>query len=267
MVAHQPQDRVRPVLALGKRRVARRLALGFRHANLRVGQMQAMVLVRLALGDLLARQLAGHDRVHALDALRGFAVGDRLHLKRMQAAEHRDLVEGKAGVVDQPDRGRLWHQERIGHKIISSRSPASLSRAVVKPPNFWEIAAYIAVFAAGSKILCLRKQASPTWIGGSRRRLRRRTCHGIVVACHPSEISAIPKHGLFSNSLRETPPCPATRHYLRSPQRLQPRFRCRPMPTRCSTASRASRSPTTCPPTSRRRRPPRRKSSRSAKTA
>ena len=74
-----------------------------------------MVRVGLGPGDLLARQLAGHDRVHALDALRGFAVGDRLHLERMQPAELRDLVEGQRGVVDQPDGGRLGHQQRIGH--------------------------------------------------------------------------------------------------------------------------------------------------------
>ena len=69
-----------------------------------------------ARGDLLARQLAGHDRVHALDALRRLAVGDRLHLERMQPAELRDLLEGERGVVDQPDGGRLGHQKRIGHE-------------------------------------------------------------------------------------------------------------------------------------------------------
>mgnify|MGYP007112924156 CR=1 FL=1 len=58
-----------------------------------VPAMLAMVAVLLASGDLLARQLARHDRVHALDALRRFAIGDRLHLEWMQRAELRDLLE------------------------------------------------------------------------------------------------------------------------------------------------------------------------------
>ena len=63
-----------------------------------------------------------------LDALRGFAVcGDRLHLERMQAAELRDLLEGKRRVVKQPDRRRLGHQRAYLPSIKSSRSPASLS--------------------------------------------------------------------------------------------------------------------------------------------
>ena len=50
--------------------------------------------IDLGVRDLLARQLPGQDRVETLDALRGVAVGDRLHLERMQHAEMRDLLEG-----------------------------------------------------------------------------------------------------------------------------------------------------------------------------
>ena len=35
-----------------------------------------------------------------------------------------DLLEGERGVVDQPDGGRLGHQQRIGHIKNPSRSPA-----------------------------------------------------------------------------------------------------------------------------------------------
>ena len=46
--------------------------------------------------------------------LGGLAVGDRLHLERVQPAEVGDLLEGQRGVVDQPDGGRLGHQGRGG---------------------------------------------------------------------------------------------------------------------------------------------------------
>ena len=39
-----------------------------------------------------------------------FAVGDRLHLERVELAEIGDLLEGQRGVLDQPDGGRLGHQ-------------------------------------------------------------------------------------------------------------------------------------------------------------
>ena len=110
MVAHQPEDGVRPVLALRDRRVARAAALDLRHAHLRLGNLHAVVRVGLGLLDLFARELAGEDRVGALDPLRGIAVGDRLHLERMQHAEMRDLLEGQRRVFDQPDGGRLGHE-------------------------------------------------------------------------------------------------------------------------------------------------------------
>jgi hypothetical protein len=74
-----------------------------------------VVGVGLGARDLVAGELAGHDRVHALDALGRFAVGDGADLERVQLAELRDLVEGQGGVVDEPDGGRLRHQKRFRH--------------------------------------------------------------------------------------------------------------------------------------------------------
>ncbi len=93
MVAYQPENGVRTILSLGNGGVARALALGFRHTNLGLRKLQTVGRIALGPGDFLARQLAGADRVEALDALSGLAVGDRLDLKRVQLAELGDLVE------------------------------------------------------------------------------------------------------------------------------------------------------------------------------
>ena len=74
-----------------------------------------MALVALGRGDLLAGELAGRNRIVALDAGRHLAVGDALDLERMQFAEFRNLVEGQGGVLDQPDGGRFRHQRRVAH--------------------------------------------------------------------------------------------------------------------------------------------------------
>ena len=47
------------------------------------------------------------------------AVGDALHLERMQAAEIGDLLEGHGSVVHQPDGRGLRHQDLFGHGKIS----------------------------------------------------------------------------------------------------------------------------------------------------
>jgi hypothetical protein len=54
--------------------------------------------------------LAGQDRIEALDALRGVAIGDRLHFEHMQIAELRDLVERQRSILDQPHGCRFRHQ-------------------------------------------------------------------------------------------------------------------------------------------------------------
>ena len=124
MVAHQPEDRVRAVLPARHRRVARALlALGDRQPDLGVQELEPVLLVALRLLDLLAAELAGLDRIEPLDSLRGVAVGNRLHLERVQLAEIRDLVERQRGVLDQPNGGRFGHQGCwLGHGNSPLRS-------------------------------------------------------------------------------------------------------------------------------------------------
>jgi hypothetical protein len=74
-----------------------------------------VVRVGFGAGDLVAGELTGGDRVEPLDALCGFAVSDRLDLERVQLAELGDLVERQRRVIDQPDGGRLWHEQLLSH--------------------------------------------------------------------------------------------------------------------------------------------------------
>ena len=111
MIAHQPQNGVRAVLAARHRRIARALfRLGFGQPHLRLGDVQAVIRIGFGGGDFLAGQLSGDDRIGAFDALGGVAVGDRLHFERMQVAQLRDLVEGQRRIVDEPHGGRFRHQ-------------------------------------------------------------------------------------------------------------------------------------------------------------
>ncbi len=71
--------------------------------------------VRLGVIQLLARQLAVADRVGAADVTRHLAVGDAFDLQRVETAKVGDLLEGHRGVVDQPDGGRLGHENLVGH--------------------------------------------------------------------------------------------------------------------------------------------------------
>ena len=113
-----------PVLAARHRRVARTFfaaAFGLRHRDLLLGKLEPHIGIGFGLGDLLARQLPGLDRVEALDALRCVAVGDRLDLERVQLAEIRHLIEGQRGIVQQPHGGCFRHQRCCArHGKISS---------------------------------------------------------------------------------------------------------------------------------------------------
>jgi len=60
--------------------------------------------------DLLGGGLPVGDRVEPLHLDGDLAIGDRLHLERVQTAEIGDLVEGQGGVLDQPHGGRFRHQ-------------------------------------------------------------------------------------------------------------------------------------------------------------
>ncbi len=130
MIAHQPEDGVRPVLAARHRRVARALLrLGFGQAHFRLGDVQLIVRVGFGGGDFLAGQLPGEDRIEPLDALRGVAVGDRLHFERMQVAQLRDLVERQRRILDQPHGCRFRHQGRGRHSKSPLRSARPAGRS------------------------------------------------------------------------------------------------------------------------------------------
>ena len=109
VVAEQEGDGVRTVVALGHRRVAR-AAQALRHRQRGRHQPQPYLRIGLGAADLLGRDLAVGDRVVADDALCHLAIGDRLHLERVHAAEVGDLGEGERGLLDQPHGGGLGHQ-------------------------------------------------------------------------------------------------------------------------------------------------------------
>ena len=68
-----------------------------------------------------AKSLAGARDLQVmgetLDALRGFAVGDRLYFQRMQSAQFGDLVERQGRVVHEPYGSRLGHEQLLRHWI------------------------------------------------------------------------------------------------------------------------------------------------------
>src|SRR5690606_18849949 len=134
MIAHQPQNGVGPILALGNRGVTRSLALGFRYPNLRLRKFQPDFRIGFSLGDFLAGKLPGGDRVETLDALRGFAIGDGLYFKRMKLAELRDLVEAQCGIVDKPDGCRLRHEKLLCHEYNPPVRPLRGRGPWMKPP-------------------------------------------------------------------------------------------------------------------------------------
>ena len=134
MVAHQPEDGIGPVLALGHRGVARSLALGLGNPNLGFGEFQLEIGIGFRRRNLFAGQLSGGDRVEALDALRGLAIGDRLHLKRVKLAELRDLVEAQCSVVNEPDGGRLRHEKLLCHEYNPPVRPLRGRGPWMKPP-------------------------------------------------------------------------------------------------------------------------------------
>src|SRR3546814_5487331 len=88
-----PGDAVGLVLALGHRRVAWALGALGRLRQVALGHGQARRGVGLAALDLVAGQLAAQHRVHALDACGHLAVGDALHLERVQARSEEHTSE------------------------------------------------------------------------------------------------------------------------------------------------------------------------------
>jgi hypothetical protein len=109
VVARQPGDPVRLVLALGHRRIARPLGALGGFGQVELDQLQAPRGVVLAALDLFPGKLAVGGGVQTLDSNRHFAVGDALHLELVQTAELGDLLEGERGVLDQP-RNAVKHR-------------------------------------------------------------------------------------------------------------------------------------------------------------
>ncbi len=111
VMPHQPSHRIRLILALRDRRVARTLAAGQRQRDRDLRHLQALGRILLAALDLFLGELAVAGRVEADDTDRDLAVGNALDFQRVQIAEGADLLEGQRGVLDQPDGGRLRHQK------------------------------------------------------------------------------------------------------------------------------------------------------------
>src|SRR6185437_7438351 len=87
-----------------------------------LGDLEPGARVLLAALDLLEGELAIGDRVEPLHLHRDLAIGDRLDLERMKAAELADLVEGERGVLDQPDGGGFGHQRQRHRSSSIARS-------------------------------------------------------------------------------------------------------------------------------------------------
>ncbi len=115
MVTHQPENRIWAVLTLGKRRITRSLALGFWHAHLWIGKLQAVIRILFTLGNFFARNLAGDNWIKPLDALRSFTVSYCLYLKRMQLTESSNLIKRQSRIIDEPDGRCLRHKKLGGH--------------------------------------------------------------------------------------------------------------------------------------------------------
>ncbi|MPL75526.1 hypothetical protein SDC9_21350 [bioreactor metagenome] len=114
----QPQDRIRAVLALRERRVARAAALVLADGSGVELELQLVERVGLALVDFLLVELVVRDRVEALHAHRHVPVGDALHLELVHAAEIGDLLEAQRRVVHQPNGGCLGHQGLVRRHLI-----------------------------------------------------------------------------------------------------------------------------------------------------
>src|SRR5262249_15533850 len=83
MVAHQPEDGIRAILATRYRCIARALlSLRLWQANFGIEQLEPVIRIGDAFLDLFAAELACEHGIETLYALRRIAVGDCLHLER-----------------------------------------------------------------------------------------------------------------------------------------------------------------------------------------
>ena len=147
VVLEQPGDGVGAVLPFADRCVAGASG-ALRHFRGRADGLQPLGGILFAALDILAADLPVGDGVEAANTDCDLAIGDALHLERMQLAERRNLIEGERGVVDQPHRRGLGHQQ-LGHLIGSfhccphvavprpALSPAATCEAVGISPTCW----------------------------------------------------------------------------------------------------------------------------------
>src|SRR5271167_1826199 len=98
MAFQQKGNRVRLVLSLDDRRVARSLVPEHLRRQRFRGKLEPRLRVGLATRDLLRGGLTVRHRVQALHLVGYFAVRDGLNLKRMQFAEIGNLLKSKRGV-------------------------------------------------------------------------------------------------------------------------------------------------------------------------
>ncbi len=126
MVPQQPQNRVRPVVTAGNRGIAwPPLRLDLRNLELGLGKPQPIARVRLAALDLFAGELAGRDRIHALDTGCDITIGNAFDLEQVHAAELGDLFECERSVFNQPHCRGFRHQgSAIAHKGLPPASAA-----------------------------------------------------------------------------------------------------------------------------------------------
>ena len=132
----EKSNRIGLVLALGDGGVARPLvAKQLRRQRLR-REFEARLRIGLATRDLLGGGLAVCHRIETLHLVGHLAVGDGLDLERMQPAEIGDLLEGKRGVLDQPNSGRLGHQRSSHARILVAKLRQPSRRATPTRVNF-----------------------------------------------------------------------------------------------------------------------------------
>src|SRR5689334_3288205 len=85
MVAHEPKNRVRPILSPRNGGIPRPLfLLCFGQSDLGVQQLEAIVGINDPLFDLLAAELSRQNGIEPFDSLRSIAVGDCLYFERVE---------------------------------------------------------------------------------------------------------------------------------------------------------------------------------------
>ena len=107
--AQQPGHPVGLVLAFGDRGITSTLGALHRQGDVRLRQFEPRLWVLDAALDLRGGQLIVGNRVQPGHAGNDVAVGDRLHLERMQSAKLGDLIESQDRIFNKPHSGGFGH--------------------------------------------------------------------------------------------------------------------------------------------------------------